>query len=73
MKNLVSAGRSMLSGIPPGAAFLIASAILFLGGARGFARAGAHQMSQLGLLGAAAAIAIAVAFCNWRRPTRQGG
>lgn len=71
MKSLVSVVRTMCSGIPPGALWLIASAILALTGARGFAHMGAHALSQLGVAGAAGALAAALAFCNWGRPNRS--
>ncbi len=47
---------------PPWIVWLVLSAVLFLGGSASFALDGSHQMAQVGVLGAIAAVAVIAAF-----------
>lgn len=64
-------GRSVariVENIPSGALWLIGSAVFFLLGSHGFAALGAKTLATYGLVGASGALAVAIAFCDWRRP-----
>jgi hypothetical protein len=54
---------------PAGAGLSFLGAFLSVVGAMNAAWHGRHQMMQLGLLGAAAAIGIASVFCGWSPPS----
>lgn len=54
--------------VPAGAVWLIGSAVFFLIGAHGFSGLGAQTLSRIGMFGASGALAVALAFCDWRRP-----
>ncbi len=58
--------------LPPGAMWLIASALLALLGAANASLHGLHQMAQLGMIGAIAALAVVWGFCDWSRPPSVG-
>jgi hypothetical protein len=46
----------------PWIVLMILTAVLFLAGSASFGLSGAHQMAQVGVLGAVAAVAVLVAF-----------
>jgi hypothetical protein len=47
--------------LPPGGAWLLLSALLFLVGSAGFGIGGAHTMAQIGLVAALVAVAVLIA------------
>lgn len=51
-------------GSPPWIVWLILSAVLFLAGSASFALGGSHQLAQVGVLGAIAAVAVIAAFAG---------
>ncbi len=57
--------------LPAGAGLFLLGAALFIVGAINAAWHGRHEMMQVGLLGAAAAIAVVYVFCDWTPRTRD--
>lgn len=68
MSRLSRSVAKIADSIPAGALWLIGSAVFFLLGSHGFAALGAKTLATYGLVGASGALAIAIAFCDWRRP-----
>ena len=58
--------------LPPGAVWLIASALLALLGAVNAGLHGLHQMAQFGVIGAIVALGVVWGFCDWARPPSVG-
>ena len=62
--------RRIWQALPAAAGLFFLGAALFIVGAINAACHGRHEMMQVGLLGAAAAIGVAYVFCDWSRDSR---
>ena len=62
MSGAVSRLLRRFNKVPLWIVLMILAAVLFLAGSASFGLGGAHQMAQVGVLGAIAAVAVLVAF-----------